>query len=147
MSDVRLIWDNATGTADLVMSGGDLATGNDLETAVLISLFSDHVFENGDVLPSDKSKDPRGWWADTYNVDAIGSKLWQVFSRVRNQDTLNFARDTVIKALQWMIDDGVAASVACTPSFFGSGGLGLQIAITEPSGVVTPFTFAWSQES
>ena len=148
MSDIRLIWNNMTGYADLNMIGPSLELGHDLETAVIISLFTDHASDPGDVLPSDLSKDPRGWWADTYETpDQIGSKLWQVWGRVRNQDTLNFARDTAAKALQWMLDDGVAASITVQPSFYGSGGLQLAIAITEPSGAATTFTYAWQMES
>ena len=124
-----------------------LETGHDLETAALISLFTDGQADPGDVTPRDLDPDPRGWWADTYNSDRIGSKLWQVMGRVRNQDTLNFARDAAAKSLQWMIDDGVASAVAVRPSFFGSGGLRLDIAITEPTGTVNQFAFIWSQES
>lgn len=147
MADILLRWDNSIAHADINMSGPSLELGHDLETAMLISLFSDATADPGDLLPPDMSKDPRGWWADLYNGSKIGSKLWQVPGRVRNQDTLNFAKDTAQKALQWLIDDGVAAAVSVTPKFYGSGGLRLDIAITEPSGIVTPFTYAWSQES
>lgn len=146
MADARLIWDPVKMRADLSMSGSALDTTHDLETAVLISLFTDHVSDPGDVLPVDRNKDPRGWWADTYETpDLIGSKLWQVMNRVNTQDTLNFARDTAVKSLQWMIDDGVASAVdvTCGPL---RGGLRLDISITEPSGAVTPFTYAWQQE-
>ena len=148
MSDVRLIWNNLTGYADINLVGSSLELGHDLESAVIVSLFSDHVADPGDVLPSDMSKDPRGWWADTYDTpDQIGSKLWQVFGRVRNQDTLNFARDTATKALQWMIEDQVAASVTVEPSFYGSGGLQLNVAIAQASGTLSRFIFAWQQEA
>ena len=148
MSDIRLIWNNLTGYADINLVGSSLELGHDLESAVIVSLFSDHVADPGDVLPSDMSKDPRGWWADTYDTpDQIGSKLWQVFGRVRNQDTLNFARDTATKALQWMIEDQVAASVTVEPSFYGSGGLQLNVAIAQASGTLSRFIFAWQQEA
>ena len=148
MSDIRLIWNNLTGYADINLVGSSLELGHDLESAVIVSLFSDHVADPGDVLPSDMSKDPRGWWADTYDTpDQIGSKLWQIFGRVRNQDTLNFARDTATKALQWMIEDQVAASVTVEPSFYGSGGLQLNVAIAQASGTLSRFIFAWQQEA
>lgn len=146
MSDLTLTWNPATGYADLSMIGPELATGGDLQTAVIISLFTDQTASPDDALPVSMSHDPRGWWADTYEADQIGSKLWQVFNRPTNQDTLNFARDAATQALQWMIDDGVAAAVSVTPSWLGRGGLRLDIIITEPSGVATPFSFAWRQE-
>ena len=142
--DISLVWDAVNGRADFAMDGATLATGDDLQTAVIISLFTDAVADPADFMPDDERLDPRGWWADTYEApDQIGSKLWQAFWRVRNQDTLNWARDTATRALQWLIDDGVAASVEVIPSFYGKGGLALSIIITEPSGRTSPFRFAW----
>jgi phage gp46-like protein len=143
--DICLLWDAANGCADFAMDGAQLALGNDLETAVLISLFTDEVADPADLSPLSEQPDPRGWWADTYEADQIGSKLWQAFSRVRNQDTLNWASDTASRALQWLIDDGVARSIEVSPSFYGKGGLALSIVITEPSGKASPFRFVWDQ--
>lgn len=142
--DISLVWDPPNARADIQMNGARVQTGDDLHTALLISLFTDQVADPSDFLPDDEKADPRGWWADTYENDQIGSRLWQAFWRVRNQDTLNWARDTAQRALQWMIDDGVAASVDVAPSFYGSGGLALQIAVTEPSGRVSPYRFVWN---
>lgn len=144
MGDIRLVWNPATGTADINMIGPSLELGNDLETAVLISFWSDQAADPGDILPVNTNNDPRGWWADAYTApDQIGSKLWQIFNRVRNQQTLNDARDFATKSLQWMIDDGVAAAVSVTPSFYGSAGIALVTTITEPSGAVTQFSYVW----
>jgi phage gp46-like protein len=153
MADIAIVWDATTGTGDFAMSGGDLLNGNDLQTAVLLSLFSDAQADPGDIVPD--TTDPRGWWADTYAAledptlpviadDRFGSKLWQIFVRIRNQDTLNWARDQAIKALSWMITDGVAQSVDATPYFIGSGGVGLIVVITEPNGTPNRYSFAWS---
>ena len=145
MPDISLVWDNVNARADIAMAGAGLAMGNDLETAVLISLFTDHIAEPGDILAAGQATDPRGWWADTYEApDLIGSKLWQAFWRVRNQDTLNWARDTATGSLQWMLDDGVASSVQVAPLFYGSGGLALRIAIVQPAGNTSNFLFAWA---
>ena len=144
MSDITLTWNPATGHADITMVGPSLQLGNDLETAILVSLWSDQTADPGDILPASTNHDPRGWWADAYNTpDQIGSKLWQIMNRIRNQQTLNDAQDFAVKALQWLIDDGVAIAVSVAPSFFGGAGIALQIAITEPSGVVTPFSYVW----
>jgi phage gp46-like protein len=141
--DIRLSWDPVNARADLTMFSAFLETGHDLESAVLISLFTDEMADPDDVLLAGLTNDPRGWWADTYNGDRIGSKLWQVLGRVRNQDTLNFAADATRKSLDWMLTDGVASNVDVAPSFYGSGGLRLDIAITAPTGTVSRFTFIW----
>jgi len=146
MADIRVLWDAPNARGDFAMLGHGLALGDDLESAILISLFSDQVSDPSDVLPNDEKHDPRGWWADTYTQDQIGSRLWQAFWRVRNQDTLNWARDTATRALQWLIDDGVASAVNVVPEFYGQGGLALHIAITRPVGV-SIYEFAWDQLS
>jgi phage gp46-like protein len=140
-------------TADFVMSGSALVLGKDLETAVLISLFSEASADPGDIVPD---SDPRGWWADSYATledpaltplpDGIGSKIWQIFRMIRNQDTLNWLRDQCLKSLHWMIVDGVASSIAAEPVFTSNGGVGVTITITS-NGRPTVFSYAWAQET
>jgi phage gp46-like protein len=144
--DIRIVFDPASCTGDFAMLGSGLELGNELQSAVLISLFTDRVADSDDVLPPGQATDPRGWWADTYEGDQIGSKMWQVFWRQTTQDTLNWVTDTANKALQWMIDDGVAAAVTVTPQFLGKGRIGMTVVITEPNGKRSPFTCAWAQE-
>jgi phage gp46-like protein len=154
MGDIRIVWDPATGTGDFNMLGAGLELGHDLETAVLISLFTDAQADPGDIV---FDNDPHGWWADTYAAledpaltpipgDRIGSKLWQAFGRPRNQDTLNWLRDTILTALSWMLADGVASAVDATPLFTSSGGIGAVVTITA-NGVPAVFNYAWAQES
>jgi phage gp46-like protein len=146
MGDVRIVFDQTTFSGDFAMMGGDLEQGHELQTAVLISLFTDQTADPQDVLPPGQAADPRGWWADTYEGEQIGSRLWQVFWRIANQDTLNWINDTATKSLQWMIDDGVATAVTVSGQFLGKGKVGLSGVITEPSGKKTPFSYAWTQE-
>jgi phage gp46-like protein len=145
--DIRLSWNNAIQGADFTMVGPYLELGHDLESSVIISVFTDLAADSTDLVPPDMSSDPRGCWIDTYIAPVtMGSKLWQAFWRVRNQDTINWANDTVQKSLQWMIDDNVATSVTCDASFYGSSGMQLNITIVEPSGNVSLFQYAWTQE-
>ena len=146
MSDIRLIWNNNTATGDFAMSGGALATGCDLETAVLISLFTDRRADPGDEIPASMRTDPRGWWSDTFDGEQIGSKLWQIAGRICNQDTCNWARDQIATSLQWMIEDGVAASVTPRVWLGGKGRINMSVQIVEPSGKASLFGYYWSQE-
>ena len=153
MGDIRIIFDQATGTGDFAMAGADLEQGHELETAVLISLFTDAQADPGDIVPD--TIDPRGWWADTYSAledptlpviadDRIGSKIWQIFVRIKNQDTLNWLRDQIEKSLAWMLTDGVAASVSATTYSLGLGAVGATVKISEPNGTVTQFSYVWN---
>ena len=47
----------------------------DLQTAILISLFTDAQASPDDMI-QDGSGDPRGWWGDLGSSKPIGSKLW-----------------------------------------------------------------------
>lgn len=153
MSDISIVWNPANMSGDFVMAGSALQIGRDLETAVLISLFSEATADPGDIVPD---ADPRGWWADTYATledpaltplpDGIGSKIWQIFRMIRNQDTLNWLRDQCIKSLHWMIVDGVASTIEAIPLFTSNGGVGVSITITA-NGTPTIYNYAWAQET
>jgi phage gp46-like protein len=71
-----------------------------------------------------------------------------VFWRPATPDTLNWVNDTASKALQWMIDDGEAASVTVDSQFNGKvkGQIDMTVLIVEPTGKRTPFTYAWKLE-
>lgn len=152
MGDIRIVFDNLTGTGDFAMDGPGLATGQELETAILISLFTDAAADPGDAV---LDADPRGWWADTYLAledptltpiagDRTGSKLWQVFNMPRTQDTLNWMGDQILKALDWMKVDGIAQDIEAAPQFTSNGGVGAVVTIRHQTGE-TRYSYAWGQ--
>lgn len=105
MADVTTVWDVQRMRGDWVLLGPSLQSGDDLESAVLISLFSDRL-----ALPSDPVTDcdRRGWWGDDPQYP-IGSRLW-LLDRVKGpQDVPQRAEDYAAEALQWLLDDGVVA--------------------------------------
>lgn len=153
--NIRIVWDPLTGTGDFAMLGAGLELGHELQSAAEISLFTDAQADPGDVV---YDADPRGWWADTYSAtedpaltpltgDRIGSKLWQVFYRPRNQDTLNWMRDVALTALAWMLTDNAASAIDVQPLFTSSGGVGLIVSITSPGGTLSVYQYAWAQEA
>src|SRR5580698_7990374 len=106
MPDITLSWDSANNHADWVQAGAALMTGNDLESAIIISLFSDRIAAVGDTIP-DGTNDPRGWWADGDVL--IGSRLWLLRRSKQIPATLQKAYDYIAEALQWLLDDQVVA--------------------------------------
>jgi phage gp46-like protein len=144
--DILIRWDNVLGEGDWVLALGDLATGQDLETACLVSLFTDRL-ATPDFVPTDGTTDRRGWWADPYNATPTGSNLWQLLRGKKTRDTLGTARRYTLDALQWLVTDGVAASIACDTTWLGRAGstvLGIAVLITQPNGTTTRFMFAWA---
>ncbi|OTA13933.1 bacteriophage protein [Xenorhabdus vietnamensis] len=108
MSDITSWWDVKNIHADWLVGHGDLVTGNDLQTAIIISLFTDRQARADDVIDG---TDRRGWWGDSGADYQIGSRLWLLHRQKLTTAVALAAEDYAREALQWMLDDGVAASV------------------------------------
>jgi phage gp46-like protein len=141
--DIRIVWDNVNALGDWALAEGDLETGQDLETACLVSLFTDKL-ATPDFVPTDGTTDRRGWWADYYEDRPLGSSLWQLDRAHKTRNTLGLARRYALDALQWLIDDGVAARIMCDTSWLGLNLLGIAVAIVKPDGTVSRFMFGWA---
>ncbi|MEB0312149.1 phage GP46 family protein [Pseudomonas sp. 10B1] len=144
MSDISTVWNIDTGMGDWSVSGGALASGDDLETAVLISVFSDRLAGDDDVLP-DGSTDRRGFWGD--DDVPLGSKLWLLDRSRLTTDVANTAKIYIEESLKWIIDDGVASSVKVTMSIAPPRTLGALVVITRGDGAVVSLSFSrlWQQ--
>ena len=149
MGDITLTWDAARGRADWSFSNGDLTTGNDLQSAVILSLFTDLELPEGQAVP-DGSTDRRGWWANAYETRPYGSLLWTMFrTKIVNPATTALqAKQYASAALQWLLDDGVVATITIATGFISPGVLGMVIGMTEPASS-TPskpflYAFAWN---
>jgi len=143
MPDIRIVWNAAQGIGDWSVAVDDLDTSDTLQTAVLLSLFTDKR------APDDLkiySADQRGWWGDTYSDRALGSLLWTLERAIKSDgpEVLRRAEGYCSDALQWLIDDGVAATITVTASWISETNLGVYIVITQPSGDVARYTWAWS---
>lgn len=145
MTDIATIWDPVSGRGDWAMAGADLASGNDLVTAVLISLFTDRSAHEDDVIP-DGSTDRRGWLGDEGETVPIGSRLWLLARRKETAQTLADAKTYMAEALQWLIDDGVAGSIDIYAEWSKPAFMGARITIYQPgkaAPVMMNFTWAW----
>ncbi|MDB5432434.1 MAG: hypothetical protein JWP35_3550 [Caulobacter sp.] len=146
MTDIALTWSDVTAAAEMVLTGGDLATDDGLQTAVIISLFSDARAAEDDDLPH-ADADRRGWWGDTYadvEGDSIGSRLWLLSRGKQLPGTLTEAKTYAQEALAWLIEDGVAASIDIEASYPAPGFWALGIGISRPHGPArNRFDFVW----
>lgn len=123
----------------------DLATGDPLVRAVLMSLFTWARARPGDVLPADRKM---GWWGDTYPTvtgDRIGSRLWLLSREKLLPETMRRAREYAQEALAWLVTDGVAQRVEVTADRRGTDGLTLTCRIWRRDGrpVDLRFENAW----
>lgn len=165
MADIATRWDVASGLADWGVSvpnqiiwtdengnsvtddhgqpvsasfrpGAGLEWGDDLLTAVLISLFTDAEAGPDDPV-TDASADPRGWWGG-----AIGSKIWL---RLRSKATpvvLALVKSDIEQALAWLVEDGVVATIDVTTEWTSPGLLGALVLLRRSDGTRRALAFS-----
>jgi phage gp46-like protein len=139
--DATISWDATNQHGDWAMNGPVLATGHDLQTAIIISIFSDRLAQPDDVI-ADGSNDPRGWWADT-DV-RIGSRIWLLRRAKQTPETLQRAFDYLCEALQWMLDDGVVGQFVINVQWVRRSFLGAQITAFKQDGTtLATGRYAW----
>jgi phage gp46-like protein len=149
LSDVSTVWDALGLTGDWLFSPPDLVTGRDLETAAIISLFTDRLANADDRLPDPSDSDRRGWWADWEAEYPIGSRLWLLSREKQTEDVRQRAEHYCREALQWMLDDDVADTVEVTASWnpLAPGRLDVSVAISRARNQLLRrhFSWAWGQ--
>lgn len=133
--DIRTVHDNSGGVRmDYQISAPGLAADDGLETAVLLSLYTDRRADADDTLPDDNA-DRRGWWGDSYADtvgDQIGSKLWLLRREKATDDVLQRAKQYASESLQWLIEDDVVLSVDVIAEWqqLDAGGRTLALQVT-----------------
>lgn len=144
--DIDLLYDSTTQGWDIFLTPPKLQSSNPLATALNISLFTDRRANNDDVLELNDSK--RGWWADTFNQirnDKIGSRLWLLRRAKMTSQTLASAREYVIEACRWLLDDNVASALDVETEFYNAYTIGILITVTKPTGTETfNFQYVWN---
>lgn len=151
MSDLRTVFIGLDSGADLALGDFALDTDGGVETAVILSLFTDARARDDDTLPLGQSS-RRGWWADAYPPEAgdrIGSRLWLLRASKQLQESLDTAREYAEEALAWLIEDGVAKSVEVETFVVRDEVMGMIVRIYRPAGtdVSIRFETLWSAMS
>lgn len=137
------------GNMDALLYLPSIANKNALESALLISLFTDARAADDDPLPDPESDIRRGWWGDGYpdtDNDQIGSKLWLLSREKQTETTRARAEGYARDALQWLIDDGVVKTLDVTALWLDTGILGIAVVLTKPDYTVENYQFAYAWE-
>ena len=131
--DIRFVHSAFNGFADILLadSGRDVEADKGLETAVLISLFTD-ARENDEKLLPGNADYKGGWWATETLPSEYGSRLWLLRRSKNINEVTALAEQYVREALNWMILNEVAASIEVTATIAGSKILLLEIQIFRP---------------
>ena len=117
---------------------------DDLTRAVINSLFCWRRANDDDELPGASRY---GWWGDTFAVnDKFGSRLWLLSRAKLTEQTALRAKEYAEEALQWLIEDGVAAEVVVNVEKATTERLDLSVEITKPNDTTASLRFQnmWS---
>lgn len=123
-------------TYDLIIGdSGDFETTEGLDTTLLVSILSDARASESEIpIPSQ-----RGGWlgnlAFLRDNSQLGSLLWTIQQRRRTTGNLNIAIDQAQKALNWMVEDGIAQDVIVTGAL-STVGADISIQVSAFSGDV-----------
>ena len=145
MSDIRLF--PIKNCIDIDIVNDDLAPDDGLETAVIISIFSDRRVSDEDLPDLETNK--RGWWGDSISAipnDQIGSRLWLMEREKRTTETLRRSEEFIEEGLAWMLEDGVADSVDVSSIYDSFGQLISNIEILRPSQDSQRYQVLWEKQ-
>ena len=112
---------------------GDIETEDSLDTAILVSLFSDRRVSESE-QPNEHKR--RGWIGNESTPGIqMGSRVW-VYEQARiTNTTLSGISNAASDCLQWMVDQGIASKVSAS-AVSTSIGVSLNVYITRPTSEV-----------
>lgn len=144
--DAAFAFDIEAGEFDLQIENWDIKLDDGLESAILVSLFTDARVELDEL--DDEKDDRRGFWGDAVDNAAgevTGSKLWLLDRAKTINENLEIAKEAVEEALQWLVDDGVADSVTVTTEYVNQYTMKIGIVVARPTGpeFVRKYDYVW----
>ena len=157
--DIKIVWSPSAAMAmegDFAEGVGDLTNENGLETAVIISLFTNRRANDDDALPDPSSLDRQGWWGDQASPDVpndqIGSRIWVYLDRAKTTpEVLVQVKQAAEEALRWLIEDKVAVKVEVEVERGGTPGndqlhMRVKIYKTYKESVTYEYDFNWESQ-
>lgn len=129
MTDLKSVSLDATRGIDRVINDTGYVDDDTLQTAVMLSLFTDARSDESDDL--EDGADPRGVWSDSVigTFRPTGSKRWLLRRSKQNNETLLKLIDYDTEALQWMIDSNLVSDIKISAKWSGLGLLEQRISL------------------
>lgn len=148
--DIAILWSDQH-VGDIATTGSDLQTDAGLETAIIISLFSDRRAAFGEELPAGETS-RRGFWGDVEPPvpgDVIGSKLWLLYREKQLPSVIARAEEYARESLQWLLDDRVATRVDVLVESTAFQRLDIQVTVYRPNNEPAQFryNYAWQSQA
>lgn len=148
---IALRWNNEKGVAEIARTtAGALEEDESLETAVLLSIFTDAPATAAEMAAA-KADEQRGWWAAADSIRGqtrvYGSKLWLLRRGKTVLATLRLAEQYCVEALAWLVESKIAAKVEVLATRPRLGAIAIELKITRPQQVLPPFVRLWELKS
>jgi len=125
-TDAILTIDPTSGLYDISIDvNGDIANDDFFDTSILYALFGEKRAGPEEV----SSPEFRRGWIGNRDDFENGSKLWILSQSRLIRDTLNRIEDEARKALQYLVDDGLAVSIDQVIAGLKNGNVTLDITI------------------
>ncbi len=150
-------WQPEIGRGEWALAGVDpanpmgLAANRSIETAIILSLFTDRRAPDG---WRPEIQDRRGWWGDGVQpdgetLDPLGSWLWLLENEIVSPQNIALAKNYAEAALAWLVTDNVAARVeVIAEARADNHGINLGIDVFDKTGAKTfsrQFDILWRQ--
>ncbi|MDA5493836.1 phage GP46 family protein [Yersinia intermedia] len=142
-TDIKTVWDVDASLGDWQTGHGGVLDGDDLHTAILLSLFTDRLARIDDAIDGD---DRRGWWGDSGALSAIGSRLWLLRREKLTSQVAIKAEDYAAEALAWLTEDSVVTAINTRAQIIYPNTLLLIIAYQQPGKTQSSVKFSWVWE-
>ena len=139
-TDIKTVWDVDASLGDWQTGHGGVLDGDDLHTAILLSLFTDRLARIDDAIDGD---DRRGWWGDSGALSAIGSRLWLLRREKLTTQVAIKAEDYAAEALAWLTEDSVVTAINTRAQIIYPNTLLLIIAYQQPGKTQSSVKFSW----
>jgi phage gp46-like protein len=157
-TDIAQEWIADYEGSDFQILSPTLESHKDLQTSVIVSLFTDRLALPTDELPDlpipGRLPNRRGWWGDTYLVQdpdvnqIIRSRLWLLSRAKSTPALLQTAQQYVQESLEWLTRLHIATAVNVQTFFFNNdpSRLGIIVEVTRHGKVIPlKFSYAWNQ--
>jgi phage gp46-like protein len=141
--DVKLL-KGTDGIFDIPISGTEFESVSGVETAILVTVFTE-ARSDSDTIPDAFNR--RGWVGNLLTLEEgyeLGSLLWTLSQARLTQNTLNTASDTVKKALNWMIEDGIADTIEVDTVVVSNRTANINIDLFKDLNMVGRYTTVWN---
>jgi phage gp46-like protein len=146
MQDLKKVM-NADGLFTLSLVNGDFEVIDGMETAVLVSLYTDARLDESEV----KTPLMRSGWIGNIMTQGrqLGGKLWKFENSPVTTSYLANAKEATQRSFDWMINDKVArsitAAISAQKATNGMTNISHQVGIVARDGVKQDYVYLWDR--